>query len=767
MGDARGRTRALFVVLLSVFLAGSVTGQEHRALLIGINTYVPEGAAAEVRGRSFSNLQGTHNDVAAMRSLLTSRFGFEDEHVQVLHDAEATRQGILDALDDLVRQSQTGALRGFVFYYSGHGSQVHNTASPEADGLDETLVPSDAYLGVEEVRDKEVRRRFNALLENGIELTAIYDNCHSGSASRGVGAVGAVRRMEPGSLAVSDPPPYGREPGSSPAALIVSAAGENQLAREFTTEDGSVQGAFTHALVYTLRTAPEEWPARLLFQQTVARLKGLGFDQNPQLEAGELRYDRPFFGSAATGPDHSVGETVVPVQKSPRGDLTLLGGPALGIREGTVLRHLSDENEGAVRLRVAAIHGPASAEIEVVDGSVDKVESGDLFGVEAWGAGPADALSVYLPPPLDSGRTSSIVEVVAALERQPGFVWTANPVRTPPTHVLEWEGSGWQLHRAGEVVARLGEAPTSAALERARGAGPTTLFLHLPPSPAEYEALREAIGALGASVRVVDAVDHADYLLAAHPEGDLAWFYRRATATAGAGAMPAAPRGVPASLGAEMAAAHLAQLVLRLSALWGWLHLEAPGGTDFPYRLDAFVEVRTEEDVVPGDTLRWGEGYRVRLTADPGHLRRLRALASLDPTIPKEWYLYLFAVDCTGAGGLLHGRHNEARVNLLDAEVPEVLMLGEGRRLFRSVRSCPEQPIEADQFFLLATADPLPDPRVLEWRGVGANERSRFATSPLSALLAGMSNGQRGAMPSASSRWWVSTLAVPSAEQRP
>lgn len=760
--------RASIALLLATFVAGGALAQEQRALLIGINTYVPEGASEEVRGRAFSNLSGTHNDVAAMKSLLTSRFSFEEEQVQVLQDAEATRQGILDALDDLVAQSESGGLSTVVFYYSGHGSQVLNTESPESDGMDETLVPADAYAGAGEVRDKEVRRRFNALLENGVELTAIYDNCHSGSASRGVGDIGASRKMEPSPATVADPPPYGRIPSSFPSALVISAAGEDQLAREFTTEDGIVAGIFTHTLVEILRSASAELPARLVFQQLVARVKSLGFDQDPQLEAGALRYDSPFFGASSTKAGTAASGTVVAVQKSSDGALTLQGGLALGIREGTVLRRLSGEDAGDVRLRVTAARGPVLSDVEVTEGSRDDIASGDLFTVEQWVADPAAPLSVYLPPALDTQRTSPVVEAVSALEGRADFEWTANPIRTRPTHVVAWTGETWELQQQGKTVADLGATPTADALGQALGSDPVALFLHLPASPEHDAALRTAVQELGTPIRFADSAAEADYFLSGYPEGDLAWFYRRATASGEAGAMPTAPQVVPSSLGADLAAGYLAQQALRLSALWGWLHLEAPGGgAAFPYHLDSFVSARTGEDLAPGDTLQWGEGYRVRLVAEPGHLRRQRALASLDPAVPKEWSYYLFAIDCTGSSVLLHGAYNEAKVDLLGAEVPpDTLVLGGSGGLFTSGRACASQPAEADQFFLLATSDPLPDPSVLRWSGVGTNEKSRAASSavssPLGSLLAGMRDGQRGTRQPTPSGWWVGAVTVPS-----
>src|SRR5208337_1911690 len=82
-----------------------------------------------------------------------------------------------------------------VFYDASHGSLRVNSKGNKLTVFvngqyvhaDTTLVPSDAYKGGFDVRDREMSRIFNAALDKGVHLTAIFDSCHSGGISRGIG----------------------------------------------------------------------------------------------------------------------------------------------------------------------------------------------------------------------------------------------------------------------------------------------------------------------------------------------------------------------------------------------------------------------------------------------------------------------------------------------------------------------------------------------------------------------------------------------------
>src|ERR1700677_406575 len=105
------RIKFLLVLLLAFFCAlTSGHAQTKRALLIGVDTYQPKGThvahnPSSDQGRfalpQFEDLDGALNDVKSMQALLTSpKFGFpsDPDHMHVLSESQATRAGILAAM---------------------------------------------------------------------------------------------------------------------------------------------------------------------------------------------------------------------------------------------------------------------------------------------------------------------------------------------------------------------------------------------------------------------------------------------------------------------------------------------------------------------------------------------------------------------------------------------------------------------------------------------------------------------------------------------
>lgn len=173
------------------------------ALLIGVGQYAHLGEGDQ--------LQGSGNDVAAVRHLLISRFGFEEQHITTLVDEQATGDGIRKAFQRLAEDVQalpTASPPAQVYvHFSGHGSQVPDQASghpdrDELDGLDETLVPYDATMkgGDEDIRDDEINRLVNEVVgqQDGerARMLVVYDCCHSGTGARGIQKTRQLVRKE-------------------------------------------------------------------------------------------------------------------------------------------------------------------------------------------------------------------------------------------------------------------------------------------------------------------------------------------------------------------------------------------------------------------------------------------------------------------------------------------------------------------------------------------------------------------------------------------
>ncbi len=337
---------AVFSALVCVLAGPLAAAQTQRALLIGINTYQPAGTTADhpagcIYGRcelgTFQNLDGSVNDAQAMADLLTSpKFGFPATNVVLLTNpapphpspgvvilpaTQTTRDGILAAMQKyLVDVPQKGDT--VVFYDASHGSLRVNSKGNKltvlVDGqyvhADSTLVPSDAYKGGYDVRDREMTRIFNAALDKGVHLTVIFDSCHSGGISRGIGPVYRERALAfdprdineaPDTLPNGQPRPAPTERTDNPA-LVFSAAQQDQTAKEMPAGDAIAEphGAFTAALLQALQALPADTPASVVYERVKAVLEGSNVpDQEPDLDATAARREQPLFGGAAAKSD--------------------------------------------------------------------------------------------------------------------------------------------------------------------------------------------------------------------------------------------------------------------------------------------------------------------------------------------------------------------------------------------------------------------------------------------------------------------------------
>ncbi|HNU14578.1 MAG TPA: caspase family protein, partial [Chitinophagaceae bacterium] len=99
--------RKLLITIFPFFIALLSTAQEKRALIIGIDKYLPPpNAKIEGTARSaFKNLQGCVNDGRAMHSVIVSKFQFDTKNIDTLFNEAANRNGILKAMNDLLKKS--------------------------------------------------------------------------------------------------------------------------------------------------------------------------------------------------------------------------------------------------------------------------------------------------------------------------------------------------------------------------------------------------------------------------------------------------------------------------------------------------------------------------------------------------------------------------------------------------------------------------------------------------------------------------------------
>ena len=174
------------IILIFLFVSISLTAQNRYALLIGIGDYPAKFGWNKIHG---------DNDVSIIKTLLLEQ-GFIAENITVLTNADATKSGILSAMDMLRLKAQKGDV--VYIHFSGHGQQVTDLNGDESDHFDEALIPYDArkryvsgeYEGENHILDDDLNTFLNGLRSKvGAQgkIVLVADACHSGSGSRGLG----------------------------------------------------------------------------------------------------------------------------------------------------------------------------------------------------------------------------------------------------------------------------------------------------------------------------------------------------------------------------------------------------------------------------------------------------------------------------------------------------------------------------------------------------------------------------------------------------
>jgi hypothetical protein len=722
-----------------------------------------------------------------MADLLTSpKFGFPTDKVVlltnpglprakpgvvVLPEAQTSRDGILAAMQKyLVDEPQRGDT--VVFYDASHGSLRVNSKGNKLTVLvngqyvhaDSTLVPSDAYKGGYDIRDREMTRIFNAALDKGIQLTVIFDSCHSGGISRGIGPKYRERSLAfdprdiaegPDLLPNGQPRPAPTEREDNPA-VVLSAAQQDQTAKEMPLSGARTEphGAFTSALIEALEALPANAPASLLYQRVRAVLEGGDVpDQEPELDATVVRRERPLFGGTAV--DSGKVRTAT-LRTDDDGSVRLDIGSVSGIGIGSEFSSTTPDSNGqTVRLRVSGLDGIARSTAAIISPSGAKVASGEVFELTKWVPAESAPLRVWHWP-----SNLSQDEIVAAAEqiRSAGAASVSDPAEEPWTHILSWDGTNWTLQQAGTPgPVSLGAKLTADVLKEHLSAG-SKLWVNLPPS--RELAAKLALADSNSAVQTTPDLAGAQYALTGVLTADgpaYAWFHKSELA---AGPPAAGNSGhspgcsstsqypvrsdwvtVNSGTGLEKGVGTLNNFASLLAKVHGWLQLadSSTNASTASYYSLALIPASGDAPLAADQPVEQGDLLKL-------------ALQSTDRVIEKRW-VYILDIDCHGKGAVLYPG------NYAENQFPNA---GDnGRQFFLpgapALRIGP--PYGVDTLILLSTAQPLPDPYVLNFEGV-ASRGAGEAQSPLERLLRQTSGGTRGFSGEVPTSWGIGLITV-------
>ncbi|KAK0207233.1 caspase domain-containing protein [Armillaria fumosa] len=222
-----------------------------RALCIGIN----------YRNKP-NELKGCIQDTKKISHFLKEN-GYEADDITVLTDEtvkKPTRSNILDALSRLFKGARPND--SLFLHYSGHGDQIPDTNGDEVDEKDERIEGCDSL----HIIDDDIHEMLRSL-PSGCRLTALFDNCHSGTILDLPYTYNCIGQC------------YGTTQGLDIFADVIcwSGAKDNQKGRD-TSEGGVMTNAFIDALKYK----PKQSYKELLHSiRTIVECKH--YEQIPQL----------------------------------------------------------------------------------------------------------------------------------------------------------------------------------------------------------------------------------------------------------------------------------------------------------------------------------------------------------------------------------------------------------------------------------------------------------------------------------------------------
>jgi len=334
-------------------------------------------------GSATGSLTGVANDVQAMAGWL-DEMGLA---LDVREGPQATREGMLDGLDRLARDTPRGAAA--VVYYSGHGGHVSMPSEARFAGgfvggrvaarAFQYLVPTDHQKGVafRGIFRAELSSKMWALAERTTNITVILDCCHATDMVRS----NSKSVVEPWSAGVEAHVAWLVEQGyelewlpelRNPWMVLLSACAATRRAYEYARpSDGVRCSVFTDCLLDVVSRIRE--PDRVSWDGLVRRVtEAIGRTQVQQRPQVSGPWSRCLFSER---------------RRPSRGVLTLRhegerwclhGGEAVGVVRGDrycVVDPLTDATQPLCEVVVAEVEGHESV-VSVDAGMAERLEAG-------------------------------------------------------------------------------------------------------------------------------------------------------------------------------------------------------------------------------------------------------------------------------------------------------------------------------------------------------------------------------------------------------
>lgn len=714
------------IFLCALFYSGTLFAQNNKhALIIGIDTYKPPVTALTETGsqRSWTNLDGCVNDASAMRDLVIAKYAFENSHIKTLFNAEASRDRIITELKALVQTAKKGDVV-FIFY-AGHGSQMKNSLSKEADKKDETMVPADAWKkGIADIRDKELAVYFNQLIDKGVLLTVIFDSCHSGSIGRGnenfLNDPPKARYIEGSDADAKDATETARP--EERGALIISAAQDFEFAKEHRDENNVAHGAFTLALLKALQQQSTDAPVNDIFNSLTAIMKYYGKTQEPVLAGSEERKNGTLFAL----PTGSIkNRFMIATSRVDARGIEMQGGFAFGLAEGVKLANNKDT------LQIFEMKDANRSLAKVISGDRTKILPGTLFEVVNWASSKAPALKVYIPQSVSDNDLKEFAKTYQKVKSSKKIDWIKDISKANPDKIFYIENGQWNYNdkMAGKVAMKDGF--TAAAFQSSVG-NARSVFLSLPPSTSLYQQISKSFEAYN-NIQIVKNPNESQYSLMGvlNDENDLEYALVKSQVT-----LQDTTESLPARTdfiayeangsNEKKLAETLSESAFKIAKIRDWLMLTEPKGQGkFPFALD-FTYYESDRKV-SSDMVRVGDTLSVFFQED-------KSTGGWKSNFKKR-YIYVFSIDSKGNTNLLfpsiESGNTENRFPVTNADG-----IADSRTHLADFKITP--PMGADNYFMLTSEQAISNLSVFNQEGVltrGPDTATKGEHNPLEDLL--------------------------------
>jgi hypothetical protein len=428
-------------------------------------------------------------------------------------------------------------------------------------------------------------------------------------------------------------------------------------------------------------------------------------------------------------------------------------------------------------LEVVEVTGPASSRAKVTSGKIEDIHPGDLFEITRLAVPPEAKLSVFVPGMVSQDELDDIQTQVSKLQSGGQWILVNDPVLELPSNLVYWTSTGWTISAPQGTSINIGGTLAADAISKVVQNG-AKVYVSIPPSNSLIDALKKQSGVSSGVLDLSTSLAASQYILIGRSSREKGGTVEYALVLPGVfGALDPATmvrsqnaegKTVLCSTDSELplrmdwvlvgtehesiaaAANEIEAAALKLGRSRSWLVTGARNSNRYwPYRL---ATMQANSDQPLGNTpLTAGTKYDINLVADP------EKLAS---QVLKPQYVYLFGLQCDGAGVLLYPSAElggGAPLPLLspDHRYPDKINIA-------TLEVAP--PVGLDTIVLLVTPERIADLSAFNYSGIvtrGIGARGAGGSTELVELVRGISGQSRGSV-SVSATWSIQRASVKS-----